>query len=70
LDCIIKSTLNSNDCKIETYNDIYDKVSNIKQRNAIAKDVRIYILQVIFIIIIINFLKCILKKSKLNHTLK
>ena len=43
LSCIVGSTLDSNDCKIETYDDIYDKVSNIKQRNAITKDVRVYI---------------------------
>ncbi|CAB4434860.1 unnamed protein product [Rhizophagus irregularis] len=33
------STLDRSDCMIETYDDIYDKVSNIKQKNAIAKDV-------------------------------
>ncbi|CAG8816616.1 9723_t:CDS:2 [Gigaspora margarita] len=44
LDCIVESTLNQNDCIIKTYNDIYDKVSNIKQKNAIAKYVRVYAL--------------------------
>lgn len=51
LGCIVGSTLDYNDCKIETYDDIYEKVSNIKQRNAIAKYVRIYVLQVILLII-------------------
>ncbi|CAG8826962.1 1769_t:CDS:1, partial [Gigaspora rosea] len=44
LGCIVGTTLNKNDCKIETYDDIYNKVSNIKQVNAIAKYVRVYIL--------------------------
>jgi hypothetical protein len=52
LGCIVRSTLDHNDCKIKTYDDIYEKVSNIKQRNAIAKYVKIYILQVILLIII------------------
>lgn len=43
LGCIVGSTLDCSDCMIETYDDIYDKVSNIKQKNAIAKDVRVYI---------------------------
>lgn len=51
LGCIVGSTLDRNDCKIETYDDIYDKVSNIKQKNAVANYVRIYVLQVILIII-------------------
>ncbi|UZO23436.1 uncharacterized protein OCT59_015776 [Rhizophagus irregularis] len=38
--------LDRNDCKIETYDDIYKKISDIKQRNAIAKYVRVYVLQV------------------------
>ncbi|CAB4436211.1 unnamed protein product [Rhizophagus irregularis] len=46
LGCIVGSTLDRSDCMIETYDDIYDKVSNIKQKNAIAKDVRVYVLQV------------------------
>ncbi|CAG8817639.1 43690_t:CDS:2, partial [Gigaspora margarita] len=41
LDCIVESTLNQNDCIIKTYNDIYNKVSNIKQKNAIAKYIRV-----------------------------
>ncbi|EXX63831.1 hypothetical protein RirG_148620 [Rhizophagus irregularis DAOM 197198w] len=43
---IVESTLDQNDCKIETYNDIYKKISDIKQRNAIAKYVRIYVFQI------------------------
>ncbi|RGB23054.1 hypothetical protein C1646_822277 [Rhizophagus diaphanus] len=35
-----------NDCKIKTYDDIYKKISDIKQRNAIAKYIRVYVLQV------------------------
>src|SRR3954471_19782946 len=46
LGCIVGSTLDRDNCMIETYDDIYDKVSNIKQKNAVAKDVRIYVLQV------------------------
>ncbi|CAB4413664.1 unnamed protein product [Rhizophagus irregularis] len=46
LDCIVRLTLDRSDCMIETYDDIYDKVSNIKQKNAIAKNVRVYVLQV------------------------
>ncbi|CAG8584460.1 5235_t:CDS:2, partial [Gigaspora rosea] len=46
LGCIVGSTLNQNDCIIKTYEDIYNKVSNIKQENAIAKYVRVYVLQV------------------------
>ncbi|CAG8822923.1 5389_t:CDS:2, partial [Gigaspora margarita] len=46
LGCIVGSTLNQNDCIIKTYDDIYDKVSNKKQKNAIAKYVRVYVLQV------------------------
>ncbi|PKB97069.1 hypothetical protein RhiirA5_279367 [Rhizophagus irregularis] len=46
LGCIVGSTLDRNDCKIETYDDIYKKISDIKQRNAIAKYVRVYVLQV------------------------
>ncbi|UZO05464.1 uncharacterized protein OCT59_025814 [Rhizophagus irregularis] len=34
------------DCKIKTYDNIYNTVSNIKNKNAITKDVKIYILQV------------------------
>ncbi|CAB4436294.1 unnamed protein product [Rhizophagus irregularis] len=39
LGCIVGSTLDRSDCMIETYDDIYDKVSNIKQRMQFAKDV-------------------------------
>ncbi|CAB4445037.1 unnamed protein product [Rhizophagus irregularis] len=46
LGCIVRSTLDHSDCKIEIYDDIYDTVSNIKNKNAIVKDVRIYVLQV------------------------
>ncbi|RGB27850.1 hypothetical protein C1646_768565 [Rhizophagus diaphanus] len=46
LGCIVGSTLNRDDCKIKTYDDIYNKTFNIKQENAIAKYVRIYVLQV------------------------
>ena len=47
LGCIVGSTLNQKDCKIETYDDIYNKVFDIKQENAVAKYVRAYVLQVI-----------------------
>ncbi|CAG8553684.1 25038_t:CDS:10, partial [Racocetra persica] len=46
LGCIVGSTLNQKDCKIETYDNIYNKVSDIKQENAVAKYVRAYVLQV------------------------
>jgi hypothetical protein len=64
LGCIVRSTLNRSDCKIETYNDIYDTVFNIKNKNAIAKDVRIYVFQVISniihsIILALNYLNFI-----------
>ncbi|CAG8781554.1 4269_t:CDS:2, partial [Gigaspora margarita] len=49
LGCIVGLTLNQNDCIIKTYDDIYDKVSNIKQKNAISKYVRVYALQVPFL---------------------
>ncbi|PKK57740.1 hypothetical protein RhiirC2_797512 [Rhizophagus irregularis] len=49
LGCIVGSTLDRNDCKIETYNNIYKKISDIKQRNVIAKYVRIYVLQVLLL---------------------
>jgi hypothetical protein len=39
--CIVKLTLNWNNCKIETYNNIYKKISDIKQRNAVAKYINI-----------------------------
>jgi hypothetical protein len=42
LGCIVRSTLDRNDCKIETYDDIYKKISDIKQRNVIAKYVRVW----------------------------
>ncbi|CAG8701572.1 27948_t:CDS:2, partial [Dentiscutata erythropus] len=45
LGCIVRSTLNQNYCKVETYDDIYNKVSDIKQENAVAKYIRAYILQ-------------------------
>lgn len=47
LGCIVGTTLDQNECKIENYDDIYHKISYIKQKNAIAKYVRIYILQVL-----------------------
>ncbi|PKC07797.1 hypothetical protein RhiirA5_417714 [Rhizophagus irregularis] len=64
LGCIVRSTLNCSDCKIETYDNIYNTVSNIKNKNAIAKDVRIYIFQVISniinsIILALNYLNFI-----------
>ncbi|CAG8855174.1 22756_t:CDS:2, partial [Gigaspora margarita] len=43
--CIVGSTLNCNHCKIETYDNIYNKISDIKQKNAVAKYVRAYVLQ-------------------------
>ncbi|RGB26099.1 hypothetical protein C1646_770898 [Rhizophagus diaphanus] len=46
LGCIVRSTLDQNNCKIETYDNIYKKISDIKQRNVIAKYVKIYVLQV------------------------
>ncbi|RIB03296.1 hypothetical protein C2G38_2225512 [Gigaspora rosea] len=45
LGCIVGSTLNYNHYKIETYNE-YNKVSDIKQKNAVAKYVRAYVLQI------------------------
>ncbi|CAG8854125.1 3772_t:CDS:1, partial [Gigaspora margarita] len=45
LGCIVGSTLNRNHCKIETYNDIYNKISDIKQKNAVTKYVRAYVFQ-------------------------
>lgn len=64
LGCIVRSTLNYSDCKIKTYDNIYNTVSNIKNKNAITKDVKIYILQVISniihsIILALNYLNFI-----------
>lgn len=37
LGCIVRSTLDRNNCMIETYDDIYGKVSNIKQKTQLQK---------------------------------
>ncbi|CAG8501805.1 20379_t:CDS:2 [Gigaspora margarita] len=39
----VVALLDHNYCKIETYDDIYNKVSDIKQKNAVAKYVRAYV---------------------------
>jgi hypothetical protein len=46
LGCIVGSTLPIDDTKIDKYGDIPIIINNIKKENAIAKDVRAYILQV------------------------
>ena len=53
LGCIIGSTLNNNETKIGDYDQIPQIVNKIKNENAIANNVRTYILQVSYII---NFL--------------
>lgn len=44
--CIIGSTFSNNETNIKTYNDISITIDKIKENNAIAKYVRVYILQV------------------------
>src|SRR5206468_189829 len=46
LGCIVGSILNSDECKISTFEDISSTVHIIKNKDAMAKDVRAYILQV------------------------
>jgi hypothetical protein len=46
LGCIIGSILSENKTKINVYGDIPNVINKIKEQNAIAKDVRAYILQV------------------------
>ena len=49
LGCIIGSTLPIEQTKINTYEDIQPIINDIKTKKAIAKDVRAYILQVIYL---------------------
>ena len=49
LGCIISSVFSLNETKVNTYGDIPKIISNIKNSNAIAKNVRAYILQVFFL---------------------
>jgi hypothetical protein len=46
LGCIIGSTLPIEETVINVYGDIPSTISKIKEKNAIAKDVRAYLLQV------------------------
>jgi hypothetical protein len=46
LGCIIRSTLLKEETIVNVYSDIPGTISKIKEENAIAKDVRAYILQV------------------------
>jgi hypothetical protein len=48
LGCIARSTLSIKQTKINTYDDIQPIINNIKTKNAIAKGVRAYILQVTY----------------------
>ncbi len=49
LGCIIRSTLLIEQTKINTYEDIQLIINDIKTKKAIAKDIRAYILQVIYL---------------------
>lgn len=46
LGCIIGSTLPKEETVINVYSDIPSTIAKIKEKNAIAKDVRAYLLQV------------------------
>ncbi|RGB36571.1 hypothetical protein C1646_757962, partial [Rhizophagus diaphanus] len=46
LGCIVGSVLSNEDTKVNVYNDIPNIINQIKNQNAIAKDVRAYVLQV------------------------
>ena len=46
LGCIIGSTLSNDNTKIDIYSDIPRIINKIKEKNAIAKDVWAYLLQV------------------------
>ena len=46
MECIIGSTFLNNETNINTYDDISITINKIKENNAIAKYVRVYILQV------------------------
>ena len=48
LGCIIGSILSIEETKINSYKDIPTVINNIKMKKAIAKDVRAYVLQVIY----------------------
>jgi hypothetical protein len=52
LGCIIGSTLPTLETKASNYEEIITIIDRIKDENAIAKQVRIYLLQVFIIIII------------------
>jgi ArsR family metal-binding transcriptional regulator len=44
--CIIGSTFSNNETNIKIYDDISITINKIKENNAVAKYVRVYILQV------------------------
>jgi hypothetical protein len=46
LECIIGSTLSQDETKVHTYNDIPKVIQLIKDKKAVANNVRAYILQV------------------------
>ncbi len=46
LGCVIGSILSNSNTKINTYGDIPNIINKIKEKNAVAKDVWAYILQV------------------------
>src|SRR5688572_1788327 len=48
LGCIVGSVFSNKETKINVYADIPNIISKIKNEKGIAKDVRVYILQVIF----------------------
>lgn len=47
LGCVIGSTLSTSETKVSNYEEVISVIDKIKTKNAIAKQVRIYLLQVI-----------------------
>lgn len=52
LEYIIRSTISIGETRINSYEDTSKVINNIKMKKTIAKDVYVYILQVVFIYII------------------
>lgn len=56
LGCVIGSTLSTSETKASNYKEIIAIIDKIKVKNAIAKQVRVYLLQVFIINIFFNYI--------------
>ncbi|GBC20966.2 hypothetical protein GLOIN_2v1787768 [Rhizophagus irregularis DAOM 181602=DAOM 197198] len=56
LGCVIRSTLSTSETKASNYKEIIAIIDKIKVKNAIAKQVRVYLLQVFIINIFFNYI--------------